>query len=82
MTNAIEINGTVAEDLTKATIVCRRQIEENIKYLREFVPGYEKCFLIDSASLIGIRETRHFKDSRKRVIRTPILSGGFPLSLC
>ncbi len=61
MTNAIEINGTVAEDLTKATIVCRRQIEEIIKYLREFVPGYEKCFLIDSASLIGIRETRHFK---------------------
>ncbi len=31
------------------------------KYLREFVLGYEKCFLIDSASLIGIREMRHFK---------------------
>ena len=25
------------------------------------MPGYEKCFLLSSAALIGIRETRHFK---------------------
>ena len=30
-------------------------------FLREYVPGYEKCFLISSASLLGVRETRHFK---------------------
>lgn len=29
--------------------------------MRKFVPGYESCFIIDSASLIGVRETRHFK---------------------
>lgn len=61
MTNAIEIDGTCAEDLTKATLVCRRQMDDIVKYLREFVPGYENCFIISSASLIGIRETRHFK---------------------
>ncbi len=61
MTNAIGIDGTHAEDLTKATITCRKQLPEIISYLREFVPGYEHCFLIDSASLIGVRETRHFK---------------------
>ncbi len=61
MTNAIEIDGTCAEDLTKATITCRRQMDDIVKYLREFVPGYENCFVISSASLIGIRETRHFK---------------------
>ncbi len=61
MTNAIEIDGTCAEDLTKATIICRRQMDDIVKYLREFVPGYENCFVISSASLIGIRETRHFK---------------------
>ncbi len=61
MTNAIEIDGTCAEDLTKATLICRRQMQDIVKYLREFVPGYENSFIISSASLIGIRETRHFK---------------------
>lgn len=61
MTNAIDIDGTSAEDLTKATLVCRRQMDDIVKYLRAFVPGYENCFIISSASLIGIRETRHFK---------------------
>ena len=61
MTNSININGTKAEDLTKATIECRNQIDDIVKFLREYVPGYEKCFVISSASLIGIRETRHFK---------------------
>lgn len=61
MTNVTDIDGTKAEDLTKATIVCRKQMEDIVRYLREFVPGYENCFIISSASLIGIRETRHFK---------------------
>lgn len=61
MTNAIDIDGTVADDLTKATLTCRRQMDDIIKYLRNYVPGYEKCFVVSSASLIGIRETRHFK---------------------
>lgn len=61
MTNAIDIDGTNADDLTKATITCRKQMDDIVNYLREFVPGYENCFIISSASLIGIRETRHFK---------------------
>lgn len=61
MTNCIDIDGTNAEDLTKATITCRKQMDEIVKFLREFAPGYENCFIISSASLIGVRETRHFK---------------------
>lgn len=61
MTNATDIDGTLAEDLTRATITCRKQIDDIVKYLREFVPGFENCFIISSASLIGVRETRHFK---------------------
>ena len=61
MTNVIDIDGTNTEDLTKATLICRRQMNDIVKYLREFVPGYEKCFILSSASLMGIRETRHFK---------------------
>ena len=42
-------------------MTCRSQIMPIIRFLREYVPGYEKCWLMSSASLIGIRETRHFE---------------------
>ena len=61
MTNCTDIDGTKAEDLTKAEIVCRSQMPAIIKYLREFVPGFENCYIISAASLMGVRETRHFK---------------------
>lgn len=61
MTNSVGVDGTKAEDLTRATVECRLRLEKITDYLREYVPGYEKCFLISSAALIGIRETRHFK---------------------
>ena len=61
MTNCIEIDGTKAEDLTKGLITCRSQIEPIIKFLKEYVPGYEKCWLMSVGSLLGIRETRHFE---------------------
>ncbi len=61
MTNATDIDGTKTEDLTKAEITCRKQIKPIVDFLREYVPGYEKCYVVSCASLIGIRETRHFK---------------------
>ena len=61
MTNAIEVDGTNGESLTKGIMTCRSQIVPIIKFLREYVPGYENCWLMNSASLIGIRETRHFE---------------------
>ena len=61
MTNSIQIDGTDAESLTRGEQVCRGQIGAIVAFLREYVPGYENCFLISSASLLGVRETRHFK---------------------
>ncbi|MBQ4324994.1 MAG: FAD-dependent oxidoreductase [Clostridia bacterium] len=60
MTNIIGVDGTKAEDLTRAELECRKQIEPIVAFLREFAPGYENCYVIGAASLIGIRETRHF----------------------
>lgn len=61
MTNAIDIDGTNAESVTKGVLTCRSQILPIIRFLREYVPGYANCWLMSSASLIGIRETRHFE---------------------
>lgn len=61
MTNCTGIDGTKAEDLTRAELVCRSQMGPIVEFLREYAPGYENCYIISAASLIGIRETRHFK---------------------
>lgn len=61
MTNCTGINGLLAEDLTRGTQVCRAQIEPIVAFLREYVPGFENCYAISSASLLGVRETRHFR---------------------
>lgn len=61
MTNAIGIDGTDAGSVTEGIMTCRSQIIPIIKFLREYVPGYKNCWLMGSASLIGIRETRHFE---------------------
>lgn len=61
MTNAIHVDGTSAEDLTKATVTCRSQLEPIVQFLRTYVDGFENCYLIQAASMIGVRETRHFE---------------------
>ncbi len=61
MTNCTDIDGTLAEDLTKAELVCRSQMPAIIQYLRKFVPGFEHCYIISAGSMMGVRETRHFK---------------------
>lgn len=60
MTNLTGIDGTNTEDLTKAEIICRKQMFEICDFLREYAPGYENCYIVSSASLMGVRETRHF----------------------
>lgn len=61
MTNAIGIDGTDAKSITEGMRICRSQIMPILKFLREYVPGYENCWLMSSGSLLGIRETRHFE---------------------
>ena len=61
MTNVTQVDGTKAEDLTKAQLVCRKQIPIIVDFLRKYAPGYENCYLLTAAATIGVRETRHFK---------------------
>lgn len=61
MTNCIDVDGTRAEDLTKADLTCRRQMDYIVTFLRKNAPGFENCYVISSASQIGVRETRHFQ---------------------
>ena len=61
MTNLCMVDGTNPAELTRAEIFTRQQIPQIVKFLRECVPGYENCYLLNTAEYIGIRETRHIK---------------------
>lgn len=53
-----QIDGTNAEDLTRAEIEGRRQMMSIIKFIRKYVPGFENSYVMQSGSHVGIRETR------------------------
>lgn len=61
MTNATGVDGTDSEDLTAAELLTRRQVPQIVNFLRECVPGYENCCLLQTANTVGVRETLHFK---------------------
>ena len=61
MTNVIMVDGTSAEDLTRAELLTRKQVPQIVQFLRECVPGYENCYLQQTANTIGVRETLHFE---------------------
>lgn len=55
MTNCIGVDATNAASLSYALEVCRSQQEPIVKFLREYVPGYENCWLMSSGSQRKLR---------------------------
>ncbi|MEQ2528910.1 FAD-dependent oxidoreductase [Bacillaceae bacterium CLA-AA-H227] len=58
-TRVYNVNGLKAEDLTKAVLKGREQIETLFEFIKDSIPGCENTFIIDIASQLGVRETRH-----------------------
>ena len=58
MTRVAGTDGTDARSLTAGEIEARAQIEDIHVYLRDYVPGFEKCYFTKTAPFLGIRETR------------------------
>ena len=51
-------NGTDVEDLTAAELEAREQTMQLLAFFRSDLPGFANCSLLDTATQIGIRETR------------------------
>jgi FAD dependent oxidoreductase len=52
------VDGTDAEQLSRAEVEGRRQIADFFGFLRESAPGFENAYLLEIAPQVGIRETR------------------------
>ncbi len=57
-TRVTGIDGTSAEDLTRAEIEARRQMWQFLEFLRRDVSGFENAEISQSGPQIGIRESR------------------------
>ena len=53
------IDATKTEDVTRGLIEGRKQVQEVMNFMRKYVPGCENAELVQVASALGIRETRH-----------------------
>ncbi len=49
------------EDLTTAEVNARKSMLMSLDYLRQNVPGFEDCYLVDTAPQIGTRGSRRLK---------------------
>lgn len=61
MSRVVGIDGTDADSLNEGEIKAQLQLIAIVDFLQRFVPGFEKSYLIQSGSSLGIRETRRLK---------------------
>ncbi|MCR4403161.1 MAG: FAD-dependent oxidoreductase [Firmicutes bacterium] len=58
-TRILNIDGTNARDVTRAEIEGRRQARKVFEFIKSRIPGCERARFMDTAAVVGIRETRH-----------------------
>ena len=54
----IKALGTDVWDLTRAEYECRRQVRQIARFLKEYVPGFEETYVVQTGVNVGVRETR------------------------
>jgi hypothetical protein len=61
VTEVEDVNVLDAAELTEATIACRREAWEILAVMREHVPGFEGAYIAETASALGVRESRRLR---------------------
>lgn len=89
-TRLTDFDGTDIWQLSRGTQEACRQIEELIKFMPAYLPGYEDCTLSFIAPTLGIRESRRFvgrcclteKDVREGLIPSDTVAlGGYNVDI-
>jgi hypothetical protein len=57
-TGRVGLNGLDAMEISRAIIECRRQNWCMFRFMKKYIPGFENSYLIETSSILGIRETR------------------------
>lgn len=52
------VDGTNPCDLTNAQVHGKKAIMRHLKFYKKYLPGFENCYISETAQQVGIRETR------------------------
>lgn len=59
MTRVLNLSAVDAVELSKAEIIGRSQIRKAVKFLQDYIPGFEDSYVVRTPNAIGKRESRH-----------------------
>jgi 2-polyprenyl-6-methoxyphenol hydroxylase-like FAD-dependent oxidoreductase len=74
MTRIPNVDATDPEQLTRAEVEGRRQVQEYFRFLRDRVPGFERAVIVATSPSIGVRESRRIHGDY-RLTRDDVLGG-------
>ncbi len=74
MTRIPNVDATNPEQLTRAEVEGRRQVQEYHRFLRDRVPGFERAVIVATSPAIGVRESRRVHGDY-RLTRDDVLGG-------
>lgn len=57
-TGRVGLNGLDAAEISRAIVECRRQNWCIFRFAKKYIPGFENAHLVETSSILGIRETR------------------------
>lgn len=81
-TRMAHIDATNTEDITKAVMEGRKQVQEVLKFMKKYVPGCENIELIQMASTLGVRETRRIEGRYKLTAQDILERKHFDDAIC
>ncbi|GIP18622.1 membrane protein [Paenibacillus montaniterrae] len=76
--HVFDIDGTLAEDLTRGAIEGRRTAERQLQFFRRYVPGFEHAHMVASGEQLGIRETRRIEGDYILTVDDFLAARSFP----
>lgn len=68
----LDIDGTNAEDLTRAELIGMDQVYRIFDFLKKYAVGFENAKFMDTAEKVGVRESRHI-DGLYKITKSDIL---------
>jgi hypothetical protein len=60
-TRAMNFNGSNPISLTEGTLKCYQQIEELVRFIPKYIPGYQNSSISMIAPQMGVRDSRRFR---------------------
>ncbi|HKQ62162.1 MAG TPA: FAD-dependent oxidoreductase, partial [Candidatus Polarisedimenticolaceae bacterium] len=77
-TRVTHVLGTDAWDLSAAEWQSRQQMRQLVAFLRRYVPGFARSYLVQSGATVGVRETRRIRGDYQLTAADVLAARKFP----